>query len=67
MIIQNLKSDELPHAKTSLLKAFTFAGASRLGIVMLGLAAGELATLLIIFNPWQDVVKFKLPAATALS
>jgi glycogen operon protein len=24
---------------------------------------GELATLLIIFNPWQDVVKFKLPAA----
>jgi glycogen operon protein len=22
---------------------------------------GELATLLIIFNPWQDVVKFKLP------
>jgi isoamylase len=25
---------------------------------------GELATLLIIFNPWQDVVKFKLPAAT---
>jgi glycogen operon protein len=25
---------------------------------------GELATLLIIFNSWQDVVKFKLPAAT---
>jgi glycogen operon protein len=25
---------------------------------------GELATLLIIFNPWQDMVKFKLPAAT---
>jgi len=25
---------------------------------------GELATLLIIFHPWQDVVKFKLPAAT---
>ncbi|HEY7241005.1 MAG TPA: glycogen debranching protein GlgX [Burkholderiales bacterium] len=25
---------------------------------------GELATLLIIFNPWQDVVKFKLPAST---
>jgi glycogen operon protein len=25
---------------------------------------GELATLLIIFNPWQDVVNFKLPAAT---
>jgi glycogen operon protein len=25
---------------------------------------GELATLLIIFNPWQDVVKFTLPAAT---
>jgi glycogen operon protein len=25
---------------------------------------GELATLLIIFNPWQDVVKFKLPAAS---
>jgi glycogen operon protein len=24
---------------------------------------GELATLLIIFNPWQDMVKFKLPAA----
>jgi glycogen operon protein len=24
---------------------------------------GELATLLIIFNPWQDVVKFTLPAA----
>jgi glycogen operon protein len=24
---------------------------------------GELATLLIIFNPWQDVVRFKLPAA----
>ncbi len=24
---------------------------------------GELATLLIIFNPWQDVVKFILPAA----
>jgi isoamylase len=24
---------------------------------------GELATLLIIFNPWQDVVKFKLPPA----
>jgi glycogen operon protein len=24
---------------------------------------GEEATLLIIFNPWQDVVKFKLPAA----
>jgi isoamylase len=22
---------------------------------------GEEATLLIIFNPWQDVVKFKLP------
>jgi glycogen operon protein len=22
---------------------------------------GELATLLIIFNPWQDVVKFTLP------
>jgi glycogen operon protein len=26
---------------------------------------GELATLLIIFNPWQDMVKFKLPAATS--
>jgi isoamylase len=25
---------------------------------------GELATLLIIFNPWQDMVKFKLPAAS---
>jgi isoamylase len=25
---------------------------------------GELATLLIIFNAWQDLVKFKLPAAT---
>jgi len=25
---------------------------------------GELATLLIIFNPWQDVVKFKLPPTT---
>jgi glycogen operon protein len=24
---------------------------------------GEEATLLIIFNPWQDVVKFRLPAA----
>jgi glycogen operon protein len=24
---------------------------------------GELATLLIIFNPWHDVVNFKLPAA----
>src|SRR5690606_9813809 len=24
---------------------------------------GELATLLIIFNPWQDVVRFKLPPA----
>ncbi|HWM44209.1 MAG TPA: glycogen debranching enzyme GlgX, partial [Burkholderiales bacterium] len=24
---------------------------------------GEEATLLIIFNPWQDVVKFKLPPA----
>jgi glycogen operon protein len=24
---------------------------------------GEEATLLIIFNPWQDVVKFKLPEA----
>ncbi len=24
---------------------------------------GELATLLIIFNPWHDVVKFKLPPA----
>ena len=24
---------------------------------------GEEATLLIIFNPWQDVVKFKLPGA----
>jgi glycogen operon protein len=24
---------------------------------------GEEATLLIIFNPWQDVVKFKLPQA----
>ncbi|MGH7946566.1 MAG: glycogen debranching protein, partial [Opitutaceae bacterium] len=24
---------------------------------------GELATLLIIFNPWQDAVKFTLPAA----
>jgi glycogen operon protein len=24
---------------------------------------GELATLLIVFNPWQDVVKFKLPEA----
>jgi glycogen operon protein len=24
---------------------------------------GEQATLLIIFNPWQDVVKFKLPQA----
>ncbi len=24
---------------------------------------GELATLLIIFNPWQDVVNFKLPSA----
>jgi glycogen operon protein len=24
---------------------------------------GELATLLIIFNPWQDVVKFTLPRA----
>jgi glycogen operon protein len=24
---------------------------------------GELATLLIIFNPWQDMVKFTLPAA----
>jgi isoamylase len=24
---------------------------------------GELATLLIIFNPWQDMVNFKLPAA----
>jgi glycogen operon protein len=25
---------------------------------------GEEATLLIIFNPWQDVVKFKLPPAS---
>jgi len=25
---------------------------------------GELATLLIIFNAWQDLVRFKLPAAT---
>ena len=25
---------------------------------------GELATLLIVFNPWQDVVRFKLPAAS---
>ena len=25
---------------------------------------GEEATLLIIFNPWQDLVKFKLPEAT---
>jgi isoamylase len=25
---------------------------------------GEEATLLIIFNPWQDVVKFRLPRAT---
>jgi glycogen operon protein len=24
---------------------------------------GELATLLIVFNSWQDVVNFKLPAA----
>jgi glycogen operon protein len=24
---------------------------------------GELATLLIIFNPWQDVVRFTLPTA----
>jgi len=24
---------------------------------------GELATLLIIFNPWHDVVKFTLPGA----
>ena len=24
---------------------------------------GEEATLLIVFNSWQDVVKFKLPAA----
>jgi glycogen operon protein len=23
---------------------------------------GELATLLVIFNPWQDVVKFTLPS-----
>src|SRR5438477_10487453 len=28
-------------------KAFTLAGSSRLGIVLLGLAAGELATLLV--------------------
>ncbi len=27
---------------------------------------GELATLLIIFNPWQDVVKFKLPNANGI-
>jgi glycogen operon protein len=26
---------------------------------------GEEATLLIIFNPWQDVVKFKLPPSSA--
>jgi glycogen operon protein len=25
---------------------------------------GEEATLLIIFNPWQDMVKFRLPQAT---
>ena len=25
---------------------------------------GEMATLLIVFNAWQDVVKFRLPAVT---
>ena len=28
------------------------------------LEVGEEATLLIIFNPWHDLVRFKLPEAT---